>query len=166
MSATGLPVFDKTLHITHLWLHDIMDDIGPDRQAAWKVLCSVLRTLRDRLPVNLAAHLGAGLPLLIRGAYYDQFRPDSMPTAIRTYEEFVDEVDYELSDMRPIDPDLAVQSVFRALSHYLTPGQVSKVRRSLPQSIRRVWTRVEDAALRRPQEPAPDRATAGSVPPL
>ena len=79
MSANGLDVFDKTLQTTHIWLDDIMKVLGPDRQVAWHVLGSVLRAIRDRLPPDLAAHLGAQLPLLIRGAYYDRYRPSATP---------------------------------------------------------------------------------------
>ena len=75
MSANGLEVFDKTLETTHIWLKEIMTDLGPDKQVAWKVLSTVLHKLRDRLSINLAAHLGAQLPLLVRGVYYDQFEP-------------------------------------------------------------------------------------------
>src|SRR5690606_27775230 len=75
MSATGLDVFDKTLQTTNIWLNEIMDEMGPDRQIAWKALSTVLHKLRDRLPVEAAAHLGAQLPLLVRGVYYDQYQP-------------------------------------------------------------------------------------------
>jgi uncharacterized protein (DUF2267 family) len=76
MSATGLDVFDKTLQTTNIWLNEICDTLGPDRRVAWKVLSVVLHKLRDRLPVPLAAHLGAQLPLLVRGVFYDQFQPE------------------------------------------------------------------------------------------
>jgi uncharacterized protein (DUF2267 family) len=66
MSATGLDVFDKTIQTTNIWLNDIMEAIGPDRQIAWHVLGAVLRALRDRIPIELAAHLGSQLPILIR----------------------------------------------------------------------------------------------------
>ena len=89
MSANGLDVFDKTLQTTHIWLDEIMERLGPDRQVAWKVLSTVLHKLRDRLPVEAAAHLGAQLPLLVRGAYYDQFEPAKQPARCRTREEFV-----------------------------------------------------------------------------
>jgi uncharacterized protein (DUF2267 family) len=71
MSATGLDVFDKTLQTTNSWLDEFSEALGPDRKLAWKVLSVVLHKLRDRMPVELAAHLGAELPLLVRGAYYD-----------------------------------------------------------------------------------------------
>ncbi|RVP43789.1 DUF2267 domain-containing protein, partial [Sinorhizobium meliloti] len=79
MSATGLDVFEKTLQTTHIWLGEIMEQHGPDRKVAWHILTVVLRVLRDRLPPEIAAHLGAELPLIVRGAYYDQYRPNHPP---------------------------------------------------------------------------------------
>jgi hypothetical protein len=73
MSANGLDVFDKTLQTTHIWLDEIMAEIGPDRQVAWHVLGVVLRAVRDRIPLELAMHFGSQLPLLVRGTYYDQW---------------------------------------------------------------------------------------------
>lgn len=139
MSANGLEVFDKTLETTNGWLKEIMEDVGPDRQVAWKVLSVVLRKLRDRLPLGLAAHLGAQLPLLIRGVYYDQFEPSKLPTDCDTREEFVAEVAEWLTDIRPVDPDAAVRSVFKVLSHHVDPGQIAKVREALPRSLRQSW---------------------------
>lgn len=139
MSANGLEVFDKTLETTHVWLGEIMEDLGPDRQVAWKVLSVVLRKLRDRLPIGLAAHLGAQLPLLIRGTYYDQFEPSKLPTECDSREQFVAEVAEWLSDIRPVDPDEAVRCVFKVLSHHVDPGQIAKVREALPRSLRQSW---------------------------
>ena len=149
MSANGLDVFDKTLETTHIWLNEIMADLGPDRQVAWKVLSTVLHKLRDRLPIGLAAHLGAQLPLLVRGVYYDQFEPSKLPTECNSREGFVAEVAEWLSDTRPVDPDLAVRSVFGVLSRHLSEGQVNKVREALPRSLRQSWL---DAEVRSPDE--------------
>jgi hypothetical protein len=38
MSATGLEVFDKSIQTTNIWLDEIMEDMGPDRQLAWHLL--------------------------------------------------------------------------------------------------------------------------------
>ena len=92
MSAHGLDVFDRTLETTHIWLKEICDDLGPDKHLAWKVLSVVLQNLRDRLPLPLAAHLGAQLPLLVRGVYYDQFEPGRPPNERRSRNEFIHEV--------------------------------------------------------------------------
>lgn len=143
MSARGLDVFDKTLETTHVWLNEICNDLGPDKQVAWKVLSTVLHKLRDRLTVNLAAHLGAQLPLLVRGVYYDQFEPAKMPAECRNREEFVAEVAEWLSDTRPVDPELAIRSVFKVLSRHISEGQIGKVREALPKSLRQTWIDAE-----------------------
>lgn len=155
MSANGLEVFDKTLQTTHIWLNEISEVIGPDRQLAWKVLSTVLHKLRDRLPVDVAAHLGAQLPLLIRGVYYDQFQPAKQPTRCRDLDEFVGEVQEWLADVRPVNAADAVDAVFATLGRHVPDGQLTIVRHALPESIRARWERLTD--------PAPQRASAGTA---
>jgi uncharacterized protein (DUF2267 family) len=139
MAATGLEVFDKTIQTTNIWLDDIMVEIGPDRQLAWKVLSTVLHKLRDRLPVEAAAHLGAQLPLLVRGVYYDQYIPARQPSDVGTIEEFCAEVGKWLADARPVDPEAAVRAVFGVLLRRLDPGMIAKLWSMVPRSIRAFW---------------------------
>ena len=47
---------------------------GGDRRSAYRALRSVLHVLRDRLTPEQAVHLGAQLPLLVRGIFYDGWR--------------------------------------------------------------------------------------------
>jgi uncharacterized protein (DUF2267 family) len=142
MSATGLPVFDKTLQTTNIWLDEIMAAIGPDRQLAWRVLSVVLHTLRDRLSPDLAAHLAAELPLLVRGVFYDQYKPSRQPTTF-DLDDFVEEVGEWLSDARPTDPRDAMSAVFATLSRHLPPGQIVKLKQTLPANLRDFWTEAE-----------------------
>ena len=146
MSANGLEVFDKTLETTHIWLKEIMADLGPDKQVAWKVLSTVLHKLRDRLSINLAAHLGAQLPLLVRGVYYDQFEPSKMPSECRSRDDFIEEVAEWLSDTRPVDPEAAIRTVFKVLCRHISQGQVDHVKQALPKSVRQMWDEPETTA--------------------
>jgi uncharacterized protein (DUF2267 family) len=139
MSATGLDVFDKTLHITNTWLGEIMEVLGPDRQVAWHALGAVLRPIRDRVPLPVAAHLGDQLPLLVRGLYYDQWRGSATPETWRSAEEFLALVTAGLHGIRPVDPEDAARVVFGVLNHHVTPEQVAKVRAALPEAVRRLW---------------------------
>jgi uncharacterized protein (DUF2267 family) len=145
MSATGLPAFDKTLQTTNVWLDEIMASLGPDRQLAWKVLSTVLHKLRDNLTVETAAHLGAELPLLVRGAYYDQYEPARQPARCRSRDEFVAEVAEWLTDARPVDAEDAVRAVFAVLSHHVDPGQIAKIGGVLPEPIRELWSTTQPA---------------------
>ena len=139
MSTTGLEVFDKTLQSTHIWLDEIMEEIGPDRHLAWKVLTTVLQALRDRLPVELAAHFGAQLPLLVRGGFYAGFDPSTMPTRWHTAEEFRQHIAANLADARAVGAIDAIDAVVGVLDRHLSPGQVGKVYRALPKQIRELW---------------------------
>lgn len=147
MSANGLEVFDKTLETTHIWLKEITADLGPDKQVAWKVLSTVLHKLRDRLSINLAAHLGAQLPLLVRGVYYDQFEPQKMPSECRNREDFVAEVAEWLADTRPVNPEDAIRSVFKVLSRHVSQGQIDHVKQALPRNLRQMWDDAEGGTV-------------------
>lgn len=140
MSSSAIPVFDKTAQTTHLWLNEISEEIGLDDQQSWRITAAVLRAIRDRLPVELAAHLGSQLPLLVRGVYYDQFRPSAMPSRVRSLEEFLQLIAEELKFGKPVDTEDAARAVFNVLSRHLTAGQIEKVREALPEEVRAIWS--------------------------
>jgi uncharacterized protein (DUF2267 family) len=139
MSATGLEVFDRTLQTTHIWLDEIIEDLHTDRQTAWHVLGAVMRPLRDRLPPGLSAHLSAELPLLIRGSYFDQWRPGAEKLKMRSLAAFLERVSDGLRDTKPIGSLDAVRTVFSVLERHLDRGQAEKVRQALPEEIRALW---------------------------
>ena len=100
MSATGLEVFDDTIQKTNIWLKDIMESLGRDnRRLAYRALRAVLHALRDRMTVEEAAHLSAELPMLVRGIFYEQYRPADMPVKIRDQQEFLDTINQEIADL-------------------------------------------------------------------
>lgn len=156
MSATGLDVFDKTLQTTNIWLDELMADIGPDRKVAWHVLGAALRALRDRLPRELAAHLGAQLPLLVRGAYYDGYTPAAEPLRLRDQDALLDFVRQDLGDIRPVNVRDAVVAVFALLSACLA--------RTMRQGARCAAAGPRDAVAARQCQPGVDRGARGHRP--
>ena len=139
MSTTGLDVFDKTVQTTNIWLDEIMARMGPDRHVAWHILGAVLRVLRDRLQLDDAAHLGAQLPLLVRGLYYDQWHSPSAVHKERHQEEFLARVQEGLRDIRPVNVQEAVRTVFAVLAKHIAKGQADMTARVLPAEIRALW---------------------------
>jgi uncharacterized protein (DUF2267 family) len=159
MSAMGLDVFDKSIQTTNIWLKEICEEVGPDRQIAWHVLGSTLRALRDRLQPDLAAHLAAELPLVVRGAYYDRYRPSEQPRATRSRAEFVKSIEADLQNIRPVNPEQAAQCVFQVLNRHIPKGQIDKVRGALPEGVRELWPEGDGQAQ---SDQAKHRATRGT----
>ncbi len=139
MSTTGFRQFDETIQNTHIWLNEICDDIGPDKQVAYHALRAVLMTLRDRLTPDESAHLAAQLPMLIRGIYYDGYRPAEQPHKERSLDEFLQHVEERMGDVRATNIEEATRAVLKTLGHRIAPGEVEQVRAMLPEDIRRVW---------------------------
>jgi uncharacterized protein (DUF2267 family) len=139
MSSTGLDVFDKTLQTTHVWLNELCEEIGPDAHLAWHVLGAVLRATRDRLPMDLAAHFGSQLPLLVRGTYYDRLRTSELPSKLRSLDEFLDGIEAEFAMNLPVNSRDATRAVFQILSRHVNRGQIEKVRQALPEDVRAIW---------------------------
>lgn len=139
MSANGLEVFDKTIQTTHVWLNEIIDRLGCDRHVAWRVLGSVLRAIRDCVPVDLSAHFGSQLPLIVRGLYYDQYAPGRQAKGCDTPEEFTAAVSQGLGEVESVDPDEATLVVLSVLERHISDGQLVKVRHALPRGARMAW---------------------------
>src|ERR1051325_2733417 len=99
-----------------------MDFAWPRRLAMSATGLEVLHTLRDRLAVDQVAHLGAELPIVIRGLYYDQWHPAGKPERDRRADEFVARVAAELHDTRRVDPDDAARAVFLTLGKHVSSG--------------------------------------------
>ncbi|TVR84027.1 MAG: DUF2267 domain-containing protein [Rhodospirillales bacterium] len=146
MSATGLPVFDKTIQETNMWLKSIEAGIGPDRKIAYDVLRAVLHALRDRLTVEQASHLSAQLPMLVRGIYFEGWHPAGKPEKIRALGPFLERIAEELSNVRPVNTEVAARSVFRTLAENITAGEAEKVKGMLPEEIRSLWPNVVPSA--------------------
>lgn len=144
MSATGLAVFDKTLQKSNIWLNEISDEIGPDKQLAYQALKAVLHAVRDRLLADEAVDLAAQMPILIRGVYFDGWNPTGSPNRKRTKKDFLDRVSSELIDARPVDPEDACRAVFMTLSRHITEGELDQVKKALPKPVREIWPDVED----------------------
>ncbi|KGM32563.1 DUF2267 domain-containing protein [Inquilinus limosus] len=135
MSATGLEVFDKTLQTTNIWLNEIGEALGTDRQRCYHALRAVLQTLRDRLSVESAAHVSAQLPMLVRGIFYDGYHPAGTPEVVRSRDEFLQRISARLDSDRAIDAGDAARAVFAVMTHHLPEGTVRHMTDTLPDQI-------------------------------
>ena len=136
MTTTGLDTFDKTVQETNHWLKVMMGELGTDdRRIAFNALRAALHALRDRIGPENAVHLGAQLPMLLRGAYYENWQPAGTPTRERHLEVFVDHVAAGLPQENRINPAEAARACFAAMERCLDRGELLKVRRTLPHEV-------------------------------
>jgi len=141
MSTTGLEGFDTTLQKTHLWLNDLMEELDwQDRHRAYLALRAVLHTLRDHLTLEEAVQLGAQLPMLIRGFYYEGWTLTGKPMKERHKEEFLAHIKSYFGDDERVDPERTVRAVFKVLSQRITEGEIEDVKHILPPQIRELWS--------------------------
>jgi uncharacterized protein (DUF2267 family) len=95
--------------------------------------------LRDRLTVEEAAHLGAQLPMLVRGFYYEGWSPAGKPVKERHKEEFCAHVKEYFTREEDIDAEKIVRGVFKMLSRRITEGEIEDIKHIMPLELRELW---------------------------
>jgi uncharacterized protein (DUF2267 family) len=149
MSAVGLEGIDHAVQQAHIWINDVEKRMDWNNKArAYRLLKTVLHTLRDHLPVNEAVDLGAQLPMLIRGVYYDQWRPATTPIKDRHPESFLATIDKAFRDDPLDDTAEAAAAVFSLLSDRISAGEIADVRQLLPAQLRLLWPAAQEGRVR------------------
>jgi uncharacterized protein (DUF2267 family) len=151
MSA-GLEGLEHSMQLTHAWINELDASLEwGDKARSYRLLKAVLHALRDWLQLNEMADFGAQLPGVLRGAYYEQWRPAITPVRRRSRDDFLAKVDEAFTKDRLPNTAQAVMAVFQLLTKKISPGEISDVRRSLPEDLRNIWPEpyTEPGALRR-----------------
>jgi uncharacterized protein (DUF2267 family) len=126
--------FDRYATEANQWLAVVARHLGiRDRQQAGRIFRAVLHALRDRIQLAEAVHLGAQLPILWKGIYFDGFKLRKEPVVIRDAQEwllfiashdaFAEGHDFPTAE----HTRLAFMGVMQALEELLSPGQYSQV---------------------------------------
>ncbi len=149
MSETQVAALDHTVQETNVWLKELAEehDLG-DRPHAYSALRAVLHALRDRLEPEQAVHLGAQLPLLVRGIYYAGWRPATTPDVTRRLDDFEARVSRELLQGFRMDPEATARAVFALLWRRLDFNEIAKVVAELPTPLRALWPEAAQSLAR------------------
>jgi uncharacterized protein (DUF2267 family) len=139
MSTTPDELFSHTVQTAYAWVKEVQEELGwEDEAKACLALKATLHALRDRLTVDEAPHLGAQLPMLIRGMYYEGWSPAGKPCKGPHKEAFLAQVQTPFR-MGEIDAEPIVRGVFTVLSKHITAGEIDNVKRILPPELRKLW---------------------------
>jgi uncharacterized protein (DUF2267 family) len=139
MLSTAVDSLNTTFQKTHEWLTELAEEGGFNGEAqAYTALRGVLHALRDRLTVEEAAQLAAQMPMLVRGFYYEGWKPAATPLRIRSRQEFLANIASRLGNSQ-VDPEHACHAVFRFLENKISHGEIDDVRHMLPHHVRELW---------------------------
>lgn len=136
----NLGVFENTQQKTAHWIENVARNMGSkDMERSYHVLRSVLHAVRDRLPPDEAVHLGAQMPMLVRGFYYEGWHPAGKPEHYRHKEDFLAHIARDVPNLDPAQRERAATAVFSVLSQEIGGGETDQVRHALPAEVRDLW---------------------------
>ncbi|MGN9778378.1 DUF2267 domain-containing protein [Micromonospora sp. H33] len=129
---------DASMQKTNLILKDIEEAYGwpkSQRHQSYCALRTVLHLLRDRMPVQESVEFAAQLPVVLRGIYFDGWRPMDVPVKLNR-DDFLVEVRRQFTyDIKGSTQNL-VQVVLNALrNHVTTQGQWDDVKDNMPKDL-------------------------------
>jgi len=152
MTRTGVDSLDRSIDKTNAWLADVAASFGTeDRRMAYRVTRSWLHTLRDRLPVPIAAHIAAQLPELLRGVFYEGWNPSKVPIKYDR-DEYIARFARD-AQLHHTEVQRAGRLVTSAMQRHISAGAINEVLGVLPADIRSMVAATDAAGA---AESAPD----------
>lgn len=137
---TGIHAFDQSNQESNLWLKAVMGRLNTDdQQVAYTALKATLHALRDRIRPESAVHLGAQLPMTIRGLFYEGWHMAGTPTKERHTQQFLEHVGSTIPQGMDLDPEEAARAVFDVMWEKVDTGEISKLIRLFPLELRDLW---------------------------
>lgn len=128
-------VIDRTVAKTYEWLERVCEETeDEDRQRAFAILRAVLHATRDRMGPEVAVHMAAQLPLLLRGLFYEGWDPERTPQRL-SLTGFLDRVEQEANLKDRAQAEAATRAVMHVLWDELAPGTMDHLIAVLPSEF-------------------------------
>ena len=135
MTTTQVRTIDKSLQKAFNLLDELKESLGYEtRQEAFVALRAVLKTLRDRMPVGEATDFASQLPLLLKGIYYDGWKPKGEPVRLRSSAEFLGYVNEQINDT--MEPEKVTWHVFKVLKNHISEGEIEDIIANMPSDMK------------------------------
>ncbi|MGC5333782.1 DUF2267 domain-containing protein [Micromonospora sp. DT62] len=129
--------FESSMDKTNLILKDIEQAYGwpkAQRNQSYCALRTVLHLLRDRMPVQESVEFAAQLPVLVRGIYFDGWKPSDVPIKLNR-DDFLLEVRQGFPYDAEGGPERVVQVVLDTLRRHVTQGEWEDVKATMPRDM-------------------------------
>lgn len=135
---THVTSLNLTIDRTNVWVADVAGLMGTaDREFAFKILRAWLHTVRDALPVVVAAHVAAQLPELLTGVFYNGWDPAKVPVRYsrETFiQRFVDEARVHRSEAPAF-----IGLVYDVAKRRMSPGGADHIMDHLHTDVRELF---------------------------
>lgn len=139
ISHTSFSGFSHAAQQAQQWVNELARDLCWSEPSAYRLLKSVLHTLRDWLSPAETADLAAQLPVLVRGIYFEGWQPTKAPACKRTKRDFIIDVRSDFGYDDEVDFDTAIGAVFKLLDRHISHGEITQVRNSMRKSLHHLW---------------------------
>jgi len=134
-----LPGLDTAVRTTEHWVDDLMRRLGwRDRERVYRALLAALHALRDVLGRDEAVYLGAQLPALLRGLYYEGWHPGERPTTI-SRGAFLERIHDGLHRDPGVDAEQVARCFFALLAARLPASEIEDAKAATPHELHNLW---------------------------
>lgn len=123
------------------FINEVAREIGCDRDMAARITRAVLHAVRDRIPADDAVQFAQGLPMALKGVFFDQYDISNTPVLIRNVAGFLQYIRSKDTNTAyydfpyPEDAANGLRAVFRVLERNMDYGQVQQIKNILPADI-------------------------------
>ncbi|PBB77813.1 hypothetical protein CK218_28195 [Mesorhizobium sp. WSM3879] len=127
------------LQTTQNWISDLVWRLRwHDRERAFLALIATLHALRDCLGRDEAVYMGAQLPALLRGFYYESWHPGRRAIA-RNRNSFLDRIHDGVHRDPAVDPEEVARSVLGQLADRLSAAEIEVAKAATPRVLHDLW---------------------------
>jgi uncharacterized protein (DUF2267 family) len=132
--------FEKQCNETKYWLREIAEEMRCPGKINWafSALKAVLYTLRDRTTIQEVFHFSAQLPVLIRGIYFEGYKPAGKPVKMNS-QEFMSQIKKLMGPSVDVPAAEAFRAVIIVLYNRTSHGEMDDIKGLMPKDIQKLW---------------------------
>jgi len=131
--------FDEAVRSAEEWVDDITKRLGwRDSARGYLALLAAHRALRDCLQRDDAIYLGAQLPILLRGLYYDGWHRGAHSVA-RKRDAFLGRIHDSIHRDPAVDPEHVARAALALLTARLPAAELEDAKAATPSDLHNLW---------------------------
>lgn len=132
--------FEKFCNESASWVSEVAEHLRIPERTDWAfgALKAVLHTIRDRTTTEEVFHLSAQLPVLIRGFYFEGYKPSNKPVKLNS-DDFILLVKKRMGPGMEVPVAEAIRAVLSVLYERTSHGELSDIKGSMPKDLQKLW---------------------------